>query len=68
MFRFILWSLLALFLMVVGAFPAAAAPITLAATGAAAVVAAIPGPALLLIAVVVYLRHRTAAPVKTATA
>ncbi|MET8080036.1 hypothetical protein [Streptomyces sp. NPDC005303] len=58
MFRVIAWSLLAIFLLVVGAWPAAAAPIGLAFAGAGVVLGAIPGPVLLLIAAVAWLRHR----------
>ncbi|WP_392971123.1 hypothetical protein [Streptomyces sp. LN245] len=61
----ILWSLLVAFLMLVGAWPAAAAPIGLAGAGLAVLVAAIPGPVLVLAAAVAYLKHR--AP-RTATA
>ncbi len=60
MFRLILWSLLAVFLVAVGLWPAAAAPIGLAATGVAVIVGAIPGPVLLLAAVVAWLKHRPA--------
>lgn len=63
--RFIVWSLLAAFLIVVGLWPAAAAPIGLAATGAAVVLGAIPGPVLALAAAVAWLKHR---PARTATA
>ena len=62
MFRIIAWSLLGLFLIVVGAWPAAAAPVGLAAAGATAVVAAIPGPVLVLLAAIAYLKHRAAQP------
>ena len=58
MFRIIRWLLLALFLIVVGLWPAAAAPIGLAATGAAVIITAIPGPVLLLAAAVAWLKHR----------
>lgn len=63
MVRFILWALLALFLMLVGAFPAAAAPVALAMSGAGVVVGKIPGVALIAIAAIAYLRRRpTPAP------
>ena len=65
MFRIIRWPLLALFLIVVGAWPAAAMPITLAGAGAAVILAAIPGPALLAIVVIAWLKHR---PAPTTTA
>ncbi|PSK47988.1 hypothetical protein B0E38_06465 [Streptomyces sp. 111WW2] len=58
MFRIICWTLLAAFLIVVGLWPAAAAPVTLAATGAGALIAAIPGPVLLAAAVIAWLKHK----------
>jgi hypothetical protein len=60
MLRSVRWLLLALFLVLVGLWPAAAAPITLAATGAAVILAAIPGPVLLLAAAVGWLKHKPA--------
>lgn len=60
MFRIIRWPLLALFLIVVGAWPAAATPVTLAGAGAVVILAAIPGPALLLLVVIAWLKHRPA--------
>jgi hypothetical protein len=61
--RFILWALLALYLLVVGLFPAAAAPVVLAAAGAGIVLAKLP---LLAVAgaVALYLRR----PARPATA
>lgn len=67
MFRTVCWPLLAVFLVLVGLWPAAAAPIGLAATGAAVILAAIPGPVLLAAAVIGWLKHKPA-PTKTATA
>ncbi|MDQ0809851.1 hypothetical protein QFZ63_001565 [Streptomyces sp. B3I7] len=58
MFRIIRWPLLALALIVIGLWPAAAAPIALAGAGLAAVIAAIPGPVLLGAAVIAWLRHQ----------
>jgi hypothetical protein len=58
----ILWLLLAAFLMLVGVWPAAAAPIGLTAAGAAVVLAAIPGPVLALAAIAVYLKYRAPRP------
>lgn len=52
------WALLVAFLVVVGLWPAAAAPVTLAAAGAAVVLAAIPGPVLVLAAGIAWLKHR----------
>lgn len=60
MIRKLRWPLLALFLMIVGAWPAAAAPIALAAAGLGVVIAVIPGPALLAIGCIAWLRHRPA--------
>ncbi|MFD5910256.1 hypothetical protein ACFWHL_16215 [Streptomyces massasporeus] len=65
--RVLLWSLLAVFLIVVGLWPAAAAPIGLAATGAAVIVGLIPGQLLALAAVAAWLKHLAATP-RTATA
>jgi hypothetical protein len=52
------WLPLALFLIVVGLWPAAAAPISLAATGAAVIITAIPAPVLAAVAVIAWLKHR----------
>jgi hypothetical protein len=63
MFRVVAWMLLALFLLIVGAWPAAAAPVSLAFTGAGVVLGVIPGPVALLAVLVAWLRHRpTPAP------
>lgn len=62
MFRIIAWLSLALFLVLVGVWPPAVAPVALAGAGLAAVVAAIPGPVLLAVGVVLYFRHRPAKP------
>ncbi|WPO70220.1 hypothetical protein [Streptomyces sp. KN37] len=67
MLRIIAWALLALYLLVVGLWPAALAPITLAFTGAGVVLAAIPGPVLLAVAAIAWLKHRPA-PAKPVTA
>ncbi|MFB7500050.1 hypothetical protein ACFC09_36125 [Streptomyces sp. NPDC056161] len=60
MSRYTRWLLLALVLIVIGAWPAAAAPIGLVATGAAVIVGLIPGPVQLLVAVIAWLKHRPA--------
>lgn len=60
MFRYIAWTFLALFLIVVGVWPAAAAPVTLAATGAAVILAAVPAPVLAAVAVTVWLKRKPA--------
>jgi hypothetical protein len=62
MLRYIAWLLLAAYLLVVGLWPAAATPIGLTATGAAVVLAAIPGPVLALVAIAVYLKRRAPRP------
>lgn len=54
--RYALWLFIALIL--VGVWPAAAAPISLAATGAAVIITAIPGPVFLAVAVIAWLKHR----------
>jgi hypothetical protein len=59
MFRFVAWSLLALFLLIVGAWPAAATPVSLAFTGAGVIAAKIPGVVLIGAAAFAWLRHRT---------
>lgn len=66
MFRIIAWSLLAAYLLVVGLWPSAAAPVALAFDGLGAVIAAIPGPVLLLAAVIAWLKHRPAPKPATA--
>lgn len=60
------WLLLAAVLIVIGVWPAAVAPVTLAAAGAAHVIAVIPGPVLLLAAVAAWLKHRPAPAAATA--
>lgn len=59
------WLLLAAYLLVVGVWSSAAAPVALVAAGLAVIVSAVPGPVLVLAAVAAYLRHR---PVRPATA
>lgn len=66
MFRIVAWSVLALFLLLVGAWPAAAAPIGLLGAGVATVLGLIPGPVLVLAATVVYLARRSAPTPRTA--
>lgn len=58
MFRIIAWLFLAAYLLIVGVWPSAAVPVGLAFDGLGAVLAAIPGPVLLLAAFVAWLRHR----------
>jgi hypothetical protein len=52
------WLLLVAFLIVVGLWPAALAPVTLALAGAAAVLAAIPGPVWVAVGAIAWLRHK----------
>lgn len=54
------WLLFIAFLIVVGLWPAAVAPVVWASAGAAAVLATIPGPVLLAVVVIAYLRNRPA--------
>jgi hypothetical protein len=63
--RVLLWSLLAAYLIVVALWPAAATPVGLAFNGLDSVIAAIPGPVLLLAAIAAWLKHRPA-PVRAA--
>jgi hypothetical protein len=65
MLRIVAWLLFAAFLIVVGLYPAAIAPVSLAVTGADAVLAAIPGQVLALAAFIAWLKHKPA-PAKTA--
>ncbi|MFB7736200.1 hypothetical protein ACFC08_17805 [Streptomyces sp. NPDC056112] len=60
MLRKLRWLFLALFLVLVGIWPAVAAPVTLAATGAGVILAAIPVPVLALAAFATWLHHRHA--------
>ncbi|MFJ9420720.1 hypothetical protein [Streptomyces sp. NPDC101249] len=63
-FRPVRWLLLATFLIVVGVWPSAAAPIGLAATGAGTVLGLIPGPVLMLAAAIaIWHHHRNPNPV-----
>lgn len=66
MLRYILWSLTAAYLIAIGLWPTAAAPIGLAFTGLGHLVAMIPGPVLLLAAVVAWLKHQPASTPKAA--
>jgi uncharacterized membrane protein len=64
----IVWTgLLIVFLIAVGMWPAAIAPVTLATTGLASVLAVIPGPVYLLAGAIAWLKYRPA-PAKPATA
>lgn len=67
MLRILLIALLGLYLIAVGVWPAALAPVSLAFAGLAAILGVVPGPAWLLLAGIAWLKHRPA-PTKTATA
>lgn len=58
MLRYTVWALFALYLLVVGLWPAALTPVTLTLAGLGAVIATIPPSVLLLAAVVAWLKHR----------
>jgi hypothetical protein len=60
MLRIIAWAALALYLLIVGLIPAAAAPVPVIAAGAGVIAAAIPGPAWLAAAGIAWLRHKPA--------
>jgi uncharacterized membrane protein YiaA len=60
MFRIILLALLGLYLIAVGVWPAAAAPVAAALAGIAVIVGLIPGPAWLGLGVIAWLRNRRA--------
>jgi len=62
MFRIVAWSLLAAFLIAVGLWPAAAAPVALAFGGLAVIVGKIPGVVLIGLAAIAYLRYKPARP------
>jgi hypothetical protein len=58
--RYVPFALLGLYLIVVGLWPAALAPVSLAVAGLAAVIAAIPGSVLALAVVAAWLKYRPA--------
>ncbi len=60
MFRIILIALLGVYLIAVGVWPPAAAPIAAALTGIAVIVGLVPGPAWLGLGVIAWLRNRPA--------
>ncbi|MEV5347173.1 hypothetical protein [Streptomyces achromogenes] len=60
MLRIILLALLGLYLIAVGVWPAAAAPVAAALTGLAVLFGLIPGPAWLGLGVIAWLRNRKA--------
>ncbi|MFJ5644072.1 hypothetical protein [Streptomyces sp. NPDC093223] len=57
--RFIVYSLLAAYLLVIGMWPAAATPLSLTFAGLNVVLSLISGPALVLLAVAGWFRYRT---------
>ncbi|WP_109000793.1 hypothetical protein [Streptomyces rishiriensis] len=66
MIRKLRWPLVVLFLLIVGTWPAAATPVVLVGVGAATLLTAIPGPALLLLAAIAVWRTHRPAPARTA--
>jgi hypothetical protein len=68
MLRIALWALAALYLLLVGLWPAAAAPIGLATAGAAVVIGLIPAHILALAAGALWLKYRTTHTAKPPTA
>lgn len=58
--RPVLWLLLAAFLLIVGVWPSAAAPVGLVFDGAGVIAARIPAVVLVGLTAVFYLRHRRA--------
>lgn len=66
MLRIILIAVVGLYLIAIGIWPAAAAPISAAVTGLAVVVSLIPGPAWLGLGAIAWLKHRPAPAVQIA--
>lgn len=67
MLRIVLWALAALYLLVVGLWPAALAPLALTLSGATAVIAAVPASVWVALGVIAWLKRKpTPAPAKTA--
>ncbi|MFI8439956.1 hypothetical protein ACIGKG_04970 [Streptomyces rochei] len=62
MFRIIAWALLPLYLLLVGLWPAAIAPVTATFAGFGAILGAVPTSAWLLAAAIAWLKHRPATP------
>ncbi|MEV5236461.1 hypothetical protein [Streptomyces pseudogriseolus] len=60
MIRIVLWVLAALYLLLVGLWPAALAPVALAFVGAGTVLAVIPGPVWLAVAAIAWLKRKPA--------
>jgi len=56
--RILRWLLLAAFLIVVGMWPTALAPVTLALAGAAAILATVPASVWLAVGVIAWLKHK----------
>ncbi|WP_442803639.1 hypothetical protein OG411_29930 [Streptomyces pseudogriseolus] len=67
MIRIALWVLAALYLLLVGLWPAALAPVALALSGATTLIAAVPGVVWVAAGVIAWLKHKsTPTPAKTA--
>ena len=56
--RILRWLLLAAFLIVVGMWPTALAPVTLALAGAGAILATVPASVWLAVGVIAWLKHK----------
>lgn len=61
MLRIIAVALLGAYLIAIGLWPAALAPVSLAFAGLAAILGAVPGPAWLLLGGIAWLKHRPGA-------
>jgi hypothetical protein len=67
MIRIVLWVLAALYLLLVGLWPPALAPVALTLTGATTLIAAVPGAVWVAAGAIAWLKRKpTPAPAKTA--
>ncbi|MFZ4150498.1 hypothetical protein [Streptomyces pseudogriseolus] len=67
MIRIVLWVLAALYLLLVGLWPPALAPVALALSGATTLIAAVPGVVWVAAVVIAWLKRKpTPTPAKTA--
>ncbi|MFF5609278.1 hypothetical protein ACFY65_23305 [Streptomyces cellulosae] len=67
MIRIVLWVLAALYLLLVGLWPPALAPVALTLTGGATLIAAVPGVVWVAAGAIAWLKHKPT-PAKTARA
>ncbi|MFI8206874.1 hypothetical protein [Streptomyces sp. NPDC085937] len=65
MIRIVLWALAALYLLLVGLWPPALAPVALALSGGATLIAAVPGVVWVALGVIAWLKRKPT-PAKTA--